>query len=214
MCHLCESGHFKTPKICAKRPNLESRLGKKLTPTYEHHRRVIVNIWISYNFIITTDPATRLLADNLIQLPKVSIWLRKVGYVVITRFFGLLFYSDLTQTNEIWLRHDSIWVKKMAGKASDLNILIYFWMTFCCFLCKSAPSSEIHSCLNRRCIRGHCDDENFQKSQFYTNQCRFSTTLDHQSMGKYPQGTYLYRFAEISSSLIQGIFLTVPRNFQ
>ena len=32
---------------------------------------------------------------------------REVGYVVNTRFFGLRFYSDLTQTNENRLRHDS-----------------------------------------------------------------------------------------------------------
>ena len=59
----------------------------------------------------------RLLTDNLSQLPKVSIWLRKVRYVVNTRFFGLLFYSDLTQTDEIRLRHDSdIWGKKWRVK--------------------------------------------------------------------------------------------------
>ena len=48
----------------------------------------------------------RLLADNLSQLSKVSIWLRKGREEVFVYFYlalGLLFYSDLTQTNEIWL---------------------------------------------------------------------------------------------------------------
>ena len=41
-----------------------------------------------------------------------------------TPFFGLFFYSDLTQTNEIRLRHDSdICVKKIAGKASVVAAL-------------------------------------------------------------------------------------------
>ena len=61
-------------------------------------------IWVCSDIWVFSVLDNRLLADNLSQLPKVSIWLRKVGYVVNTRFFGLLFYSDLTQTNEIWLR--------------------------------------------------------------------------------------------------------------
>ena len=61
-------------------------------------------IWVCSDIWVFSVLDNRLLADNLSQLPKVSIWLRKVGYVVNTCFFGLLFYSDLTQTNEIWLR--------------------------------------------------------------------------------------------------------------
>ena len=46
-----------------------------------------------------------------------------MGYVVNTRFIDLLFYSDLTQTNEIRLRHDSdICVKKWRVKPLLIGI--------------------------------------------------------------------------------------------
>ena len=59
------------------------------------------DIWVFFSVL-----DNRLLADNLSQLSKVSIWLRKGREEVFVYFYlalGLLFYSDLTQTNEIWL---------------------------------------------------------------------------------------------------------------
>ena len=83
-------------------------------------------IWVCSDIWVFSVLDNRLLADNLSQLPKVSIWLRKVGYVVNTCFFGLLFYSDLTQTNEIRLRHDSdIWVKKWRVKPLLCSLRIH-----------------------------------------------------------------------------------------
>ena len=67
------------------------------------------DIWVFFSVL-----DNRLLADNLSQLSKVSIWLRKGREEVFVYFYlalGLLFYSDFTQTNEIRLRHDlDIWV--------------------------------------------------------------------------------------------------------
>ena len=64
-------------------------------------------MWVCSDIWVFSVLDNRLLADNLSQLPKVSIWLRKGWEEVFVYFylaFGLLFYSDLTQTNEIWLR--------------------------------------------------------------------------------------------------------------